>query len=83
MSITKNFDARSVQKTIPKGAAAYVKSVTVNGLQMQSRCHFDFYDTFRVGGNIELDLVADANSVDSCGSTLPESLSTGGWATVR
>ena len=27
----KGFDATSVQKTIPKGAAAYVANVTVNG----------------------------------------------------
>ncbi|KAI0072512.1 glycoside hydrolase family 92 protein [Panus rudis PR-1116 ss-1] len=78
-----NFDARSVKKNIPEGVAAYVKSVTINGKPSASRCHFDFYDTFRVGGNITIELVPDGESVDSCEGGLPESLSTGGWASTR
>ncbi|THH33315.1 hypothetical protein EUX98_g870 [Antrodiella citrinella] len=79
----KNFDQRSVQKTIPEGVAAYVKQVTINGQQTESRCHFDFYDTFRLGGDIEIELVPDGESVDNCAGSLPESLSTGGWSTIR
>ena len=78
-----NFDARSVQKKIPSGAAAYVKSVTINGKAAPSRCHFDFYDTFRIGGEIIIEVTADKNSVDSCAGELPESLSTGGFTTAR
>lgn len=79
----KNFDAKSVQKTIPAGASAFVKSVTINGKATESRCHFDFYDTFRLGGEIAIELTADKNEVDSCAGSLPLSLSTGGFATVR
>lgn len=79
----KNFDAKSVAKKVPKGASAYVKSVTVNGKATGSRCHFDFYDTFRLGGQIEIELTSDADSVDSCAGSLPDSISTGGFATVR
>ncbi|RDX47875.1 glycoside hydrolase family 92 protein [Lentinus brumalis] len=80
---TKGFDARSVKKTIPKGAAAYVKSVTVNGVESPNRCHFDFYDVFRVGGDVVIEVTADKNAVDDCGSGLPESISTGGFAVAR
>lgn len=80
---TKGFDARSVQKTIPKGAAAYVKSVSVNGVVQQNRCHFDFYDVFRVGGDVVIEVTADKSSVNSCGAGLPESVSTGGFVQVR
>ena len=33
------FNATSVQKTIPAGAAAYVKSVTFNNVTSPNRCH--------------------------------------------
>lgn len=79
----KNFDAKSVQKVIPAGASAYVKSVTFNGEAMASRCHFDFYDTFRLGGEIEIELTSDKASVDDCAGSVPESLSTGGFASAR
>ncbi|KAI0630406.1 glycoside hydrolase family 92 protein [Trametes polyzona] len=80
---TKNFDRRSVQKTVPRGAAAYVRRVSVNGVVQPNRCHFDFYDVFRVGGEVVIELTADKASVDSCGASLPESVSTGGFAQVR
>ncbi|KAJ7594497.1 glycoside hydrolase family 92 protein, partial [Mycena floridula] len=79
---TVNFDATSVQQTIPPGATAYVQNVTMNG-QPMPRCHFDFYDVFRVGGDLEITLTADANSVNDCGGVLPESISTGGFAQAR
>ena len=79
----ENFDAKSVQKTIPKGASAYVKQVIVNGETTESRCHFDFYDTFRVGGNITIVLTSDKSAVDTCAGSVPQSLSTGGFASVR
>ncbi|TFY63838.1 hypothetical protein EVG20_g6155 [Dentipellis fragilis] len=81
--ITKGFDAKSVNGTIPKGAAAYVKSVTVNNQTQASRCHFDFYDTFRVGGEIVIEVTADKDAVDDCGASIPESVSTGGFASAR
>ena len=79
----RGFDARSVQKTIPKGAVAYVANVTVNGVLQPNRCHFDFYDVFRVGGEVVLDLTADKDAANSCGAGLPESVSTGGFAVAR
>lgn len=78
-----NFDPKSVQKTIPAGTAAYVKSITINGLPTVSRCHFDFYDTFRIGGDIVIELTADKEAADDCGGSLPESLSTGGFSQPR
>jgi hypothetical protein len=48
-----------------------------------SRCHFDFYDTFRLGGEIVITLTDDASAVDSCAGSLPDSLSTGGWKDAR
>jgi hypothetical protein len=72
-----NYDPATIRRKVPKGAAAYVNSVTVNGVKTASRCHFDFYDTFRVGGNITIELTSDKASVDSCDGTVPESLSTG------
>lgn len=80
---TKNFDAASVKEKIPRGAAAYVKSVTVNGAPTASRCHFDFYDVFRLGGDVVIEVTADRASVDSCGGTVPESISTGGFSKAR
>ncbi|TFK53721.1 glycoside hydrolase family 92 protein [Heliocybe sulcata] len=79
----KNYDAKSVQYPIPSGASAYVKSVTVNGQETESRCHFDFYDTFRVGGEIVIELTADKQEADSCAGSLPQSISTGGFASAR
>jgi hypothetical protein len=83
------FDARSVQETIPRGAPAYVQSVRVstsNGnitMQNASRCHFDFYDTFRVGADIVITVTADRNAANNCGLSIPQSISTGGFAMVR
>ncbi|KAF7297899.1 Glycoside hydrolase family 92 protein [Mycena chlorophos] len=77
------FDPKSVQKTIPANTKAFVANVTVNGVPTASRCHFDFYDVFRVGGNVTIELTADKNAANSCLGALPESLSTGGFATVR
>ena len=90
----EGFDARSVQETIPRGAAAYVQSVRVNvppnngsNVMMQqqnaSRCHFDFYDTFRVGADIVITVTADRNAANNCGASVPQSISTGGFAMVR
>lgn len=62
----RNFDPASVQKTIPAGTAAYVANVTINGQRLASRCHFDFYDTFRVGGEIVIELTADKEAVNDC-----------------
>ena len=78
----QGFNSKSVQKTIPSGVAAYVKSVTVNGKQTESRCHFDLYDTFRLGGEIVIELTDDKNSANSCAGSLPESISTGGFAST-
>lgn len=79
----QNFNAKSVQKKIPSGVSAYVKSVTVNGKAASSRCHVDFYDTFRLGGDIVIELTDDKSSVNDCGGSVPESISTGGFASVR
>ena len=80
---TKGFDARSVQETIPKNVAAYVANVTINGQQLASRCHFDFYDVFKTGGDIIIEVTSDKNAVDDCGASLPMSLSTGGFVVAR
>lgn len=90
----EGFDARSVQETIPRGAAAYVQSVrvdvsnnndstTVMEQQNASRCHFDFYDTFRVGADIVITVTADRDAANNCGASVPQSISTGGFAMVR
>lgn len=79
----KNFDPKSVQKVIPEGTAAYVANVTIDGKPAASRCHFDFYDTFKKGGNIEITLTADKAAADDCLGALPESLSTGGFSKTR
>jgi hypothetical protein len=87
MTVTvEGFDARSVQETIPCGAVAYVQSVCVNGAANNSdasRYHFDFYDTFRVGTDIVITVTADRNAVNSCGISIPQSISTGGFVMVR
>jgi hypothetical protein len=87
----EGFDARSVQETIPRGAAAYVQSVRVStsnsNVTIQgpdaSRCHFDFYDTFRVGADIVITVTADRSAANNCGGSIPQSISTGGFAMVR
>jgi hypothetical protein len=85
----EGFDARSVQETIPRGAAAYVQSVrvSINNVTQTSasasRCHFDFYDTFRLGADIVITVTADRNAANSCGASVPQSISTGGFAMVR
>ncbi|GLB37025.1 putative glycoside hydrolase family 92 protein [Lyophyllum shimeji] len=80
---TLNYDPKSVQKTIPPGKAAYVQNVTINGVPTPSRCHFDFYDVFRVGGEVVITLTADKAAADDCLGNLPESISTGGFAKAR
>jgi len=80
---TVNYDPKSVQNPIPAGVAAYVKSVTINGQPSISRCHFDFYDVFRVGGEVVIELTANKTAVNDCGGTLPESISTGGFSQPR
>jgi hypothetical protein len=72
-----------VQKVIPPGVMAYVANVTINGVPAVSRCHLDFYDVFRVGGTVTIELTADKTAADDCLGALPESLSTGGFATAR
>ncbi|KAF9227212.1 glycoside hydrolase family 92 protein [Gyrodon lividus] len=79
----KNYDPHSVAYPIPEGAAAYVKSVTINGKPAASRCYLDFYDSFRVGGEIEIEVTSDQNEANSCGGPVPESVSTGGFAQAR
>jgi len=79
----QGFDPSSLNETIPKGAAAYVDQVLVNGVPTESRCHFDFFDTFHVGGNITLVMTSDKKSANDCGGSVPESLSTGGFAKAR
>ncbi|KAG5652317.1 hypothetical protein H0H81_005430 [Sphagnurus paluster] len=80
---TLNYDPKSVQKTIPPGTAAYVQNVTINGVPSASRCHFDFYDVFRVGGDVVITLTADKAAADDCLGNLPESISTGGFNRAR
>ncbi|KIM83325.1 glycoside hydrolase family 92 protein [Piloderma croceum F 1598] len=79
----KNYDVKSVQKSIPAGTPAYVERVTINGKPTASRCHFDFYDAFRLGGEVVIELTADKDSADDCAGSLPESISTGGFSIVR
>lgn len=78
-----NFSSRSIRRKIPSGVPAYVESVTINGKPSTSRCYFDFYDAFRLGGDIVITLTADKAAADSCEGGVPESLSTGGFATAR
>lgn len=72
-----------MQQTIPKKAAAYVANVTINGELLGSRCHFDFYDIFKTGGDVVIEVTADKASVDNCGASLPMSVSTGGFNVAR
>ena len=80
---TINYDSKSVQRNIPAGTPAYVQNVTINGVPPSSRCHFDFYDAFRLGGNITITLTANKAEADSCLGALPDSLSTGGFGRAR
>ncbi|KAF8971120.1 glycoside hydrolase family 92 protein [Flammula alnicola] len=80
---TINFNSKSVQKIIPAGTAAYVQNVTVNGVPASSRCHFDFYDTFRLGGEVVITLTSDKTEADNCLGSVPESISAGGFAQPR
>ncbi|KIK69222.1 glycoside hydrolase family 92 protein [Collybiopsis luxurians FD-317 M1] len=80
---TLGFDPKSIQAKIPNGAAAYVKNVTLNGVELATKCHFDFYDVFRKGGEVVIEVTANMNEGNDCGSAVPESLSSGGFATVR
>ncbi|KAH9083636.1 glycoside hydrolase family 92 protein [Lactarius deliciosus] len=77
------FDAGSVRAMVPPGAAAYVQSVRVNNVTQASPCHFDFYDTFRAGADIVITVTADRAAADSCGASVPQSISTGGFAMTR
>ena len=83
----EGFDARSLQETIPSGVAAYVQSVRVSSsnaiIQNASLCYFDFYDTFRVGADIVITVTADRNAANDCGGSVPQSISTGGFAIAR
>lgn len=79
----ENYNAKSVQETIPAGVAAYVANVTINGVPSLSRCHFDFYDVFRTGADVVITLTADKDAANDCLGQLPESVSTGGFATLR
>lgn len=76
-----NYSPASVAYPIPNGVPAYVKNVTINGVPAKSRCYIDFYDTFRVGGEIEI-VVTEDKTYD-CGGNVPESLSMGGFASAR
>jgi len=60
-----------------------MKSVTINRKHSTSRCHSDFYDVFRLGGDIVITLTMDKTAVDSCKGGVPESLSTGGFMTAK
>ncbi|KZV95053.1 glycoside hydrolase family 92 protein [Exidia glandulosa HHB12029] len=78
------FDPASVKRNIPDGAAAYVANVTVNGVpSVTGRCFIDFFDTFKKGGNITITVTSNMDEADSCEGSLPDSLSTGGWASAR
>ncbi|KAG2148635.1 glycoside hydrolase family 92 protein [Suillus bovinus] len=76
-----NYSPASVAYPIPNGVPAYVKNVTINGRPAKSRCYIDFYDTFKVGGEIEI-VVTEDKTYD-CGGPVPESLSMGGFARAR
>ena len=80
---TVNYDVKSIQKTIPPGTPAYVQNVTINGQPSASRCHFDFYDVFRVGGDVVIALTADKAAADDCQGKLPQSISSGGFLESR
>ncbi|KAJ3981405.1 glycoside hydrolase family 92 protein [Lentinula detonsa] len=80
---TLGFDPKSLNATIPDGAAAYVKNVTLNGVELSTKCHFDFYDVFKVGGEMVIEVTNDIDQGNDCGSAVPESVSMGGFASLR
>lgn len=80
---TLGFDPKSIQATIPDGVAAYVKKVTLNGVETASKCHIDFYDLFKVGGTLVIEVTDDISQGNDCGASVPESVSAGGFATLR
>ncbi|KAF9061315.1 glycoside hydrolase family 92 protein [Rhodocollybia butyracea] len=80
---TLGFDPKSIQTPIPNGTAAYVKNVTLNGVELSGKCHFDFYDVFRLGGEVVIEVTDDITQGNDCGSSVPESLSAGGFAVAR
>ncbi|KAI0305662.1 glycoside hydrolase family 92 protein [Multifurca ochricompacta] len=79
----EGFDMRSVNVTIPRGVAAYVQSVRIDNITQASRCHFDFYDTFHVGAEIVITVTSDRKAANDCSASVPQSISTGGFATLR
>ncbi|KAH9007960.1 hypothetical protein EDB83DRAFT_2557980 [Lactarius deliciosus] len=68
-------DARSVRVTVLHGPAAYVQS---NNVTQASLCQIDFYDKVRAGADVVITVTAD-----SCGTSVPRFISTGGLATTR
>lgn len=60
-------------------------------MKQEGRCAFDFYDTFRVGGSIVVELTNEKSEAEGCsaggangtGGGVPQSLSEGGFASVR
>jgi putative alpha-1,2-mannosidase len=80
----QNFDKRSLEKVIPRGARAYVKSVSINGVKQSSRCKIQFEQLYP-GDQNHTDIIlemATKDQVTNCGSSdadLPSSMSTGGF----
>jgi len=70
-------------QSVRVNAAPNNSNVTVMTQQNASRCHFDFYDTFRVGADIVITVTADRKAANNCGASIPQSISTGGFAMVR
>ncbi|KAH8994076.1 hypothetical protein EDB92DRAFT_2113617 [Lactarius akahatsu] len=66
-------------------------TVTVDGLDARSvratvlhgaaACQIDFYDTFRAGADVVITVITV--TADSCGASVPQSISTGGLARTR
>lgn len=79
----QGYDPNSIAYPIANGSAVYVKNVTINGKPAASRCYFDFYDTFKVGGDIVIGVTSDFDEANSCDGPVPDSLSTGGFASLR
>jgi hypothetical protein len=55
---------------------------TINGVP-SSRCHLDFYDASRLGGEVVITLTANKAKADDCLRGLPESISTGVQAIIQ
>jgi len=60
-----------------------MKNVTINEKHSTSRCHFDFYNVFRLGSDIVITLTMDKTAIDSCKGGVLKSLSTGGFTTAK